>query len=320
MTRLSFRLALVAVLVPFALAVTAVALQLAWLPDLPASVITHWAFDGAPDASAPSWTMPLLTGIVGVGIPALFGAILAAGAGPCGPTATHKLLAVASVFAVTLIGVGLTGSLAIQRGVADERPDVLPVVLGGLAAAFLLAAAGWFVLPQAVPGGSVAGAPVPVVPVAPGERVAWVGIARFGTGVLIALGGTVVLVTGVIVFAIAVTGSWWYALIPVVVALAVLGTSVWRVRVDGSGLTVRGALGWPQYRVALGELESAGVSEITPLGEFGGYGVRFGLGRRLGIVTRAGEALEVTRRDGRAVVVTVDDAATAAGLLNALAR
>jgi hypothetical protein len=58
---------------------------------------------------------------------------------------------------------------------------------------------------------------------------------------------------------------------------------------------------------------------VVPLGEFGGFGLRWGPGRRLGIITRGGEALEVQRRDGRTVVVTVDDAATAAGLLMAFA-
>jgi hypothetical protein len=73
------------------------------------------------------------------------------------------------------------------------------------------------------------------------------------------------------------------------------------------------------YRVAAADVASAGTTSVVPLGEFGGYGIRFGLGRRLGVITRGGEALEVQRRDGRAVVVTVDDAATAAGLLTAYA-
>ena len=82
---------------------------------------------------------------------------------------------------------------------------------------------------------------------------------------------------------------------------------------------MRPTLGWPLYRVALSDVASAATTNVVPLGEFGGFGLRWGLGRRLGIITRGGEALEVLRRDGRAVVVTVDDAATAAGLLTALA-
>ena len=162
--------------------------------------------------------------------------------------------------------------------------------------------------------------PTPPLPVAPGELVVWVGHARFATWVIILLCGVVAVATAVVVFVIALRGasgrsrscrSCWL--------LSVLGTSSWRVRVDADGLTVRPTLGWPLYRVALADVASAATTTVVPLGEFGGFGLRWGLGRRLGIITRGGEALEVQRRDGRALVVTVDDAATAAGLLTALA-
>ena len=41
---------------------------------------------------------------------------------------------------------------------------------------------------------------------------------------------------------------------------------------------------------------------------------------RWGIVTRRGSGLEVVRRDGRSIVVTVDDAGTAAAVLETYAR
>ena len=118
---------------------------------------------------------------------------------------------------------------------------------------------------------------------------------------------------------IALRGAWPLIVVPLVLAVAVLGTVSWRVRVDHTGLTVRPPLGWPTYRVALAEVADASITTVVPLGEFGGYGVRFGPGRRLGVITRGGDALEVKRRDGRTVVVTVDDAGTAAGLLTTLA-
>jgi hypothetical protein len=90
------------------------------------------------------------------------------------------------------------------------------------------------------------------------------------------------------------------------------------VRIDENGLTARPTLGWPLYRIPLADIASAASTTVVPLGEFGGFGLRWGLGKRMGIVTRGGEGLEVQRRDGRALVVTVDDAATAAGLLTAL--
>ena len=55
------------------------------------------------------------------------------------------------------------------------------------------------------------------------------------------------------------------------------------------------------------------------MAEFGGWGYRVGRGGRVGVVLRTGEALQVQRTGGRAFVVTVDDAATGAALLNTLA-
>jgi len=320
MNRLSLRVVLVAVLVPFALVVIGVALQLAWLPDLPGTVITHWSFDGTADGFGPAWSMPLLLGLVGIVAIGVFGSLLAASARAIGPTVVQKLLAASSVFAITVVSIATTGSLAIQRGVdGPDRPDVIPLLVGGFAVAFVLSAVGWFVMPRSVSGQSQPSSAVPTVAVRDGERVVWVGHARFRTGILVAVIATIVLVTGLTVFAMTATGAWWLTVVPVIVGLSVLGTASWQVRVDRGGLTVRAALGWPRYRVTLDEIESAHVTDVVALGEFGGYGIRFGLGKRLGIITRGGEALEVKRRDGRAVVVTVDDAGTAAGLLTALA-
>jgi hypothetical protein len=318
MNRMPFRVVLVALILPITLVVVGVALLLAWLPGMPGTIAVHWSFAGQPDAFGPAWSMPVLLGTVGVALPAIFTAIVARSITPAGPTATQKLLAVAALFVGFLLSFAVVSSVAIQRDGIDVQPIGAFLGIGVLAGA-ALAAVGWFALPHAVPGRSSAPEATPAVPIAPGERVAWVGYARFGTGVLVALIATVVLATGAVVFAIAVTRSWWLIVIPVVLAAALLGTVSWRVRVDPSGLTVRAALGWPMYRVAAADVASAGTTSVVPLGEFGGYGIRFGLGRRLGVITRGGEALEVQRRDGRAVVVTVDDAATAAGLLTAYA-
>jgi hypothetical protein len=321
MTRFSIRIALVAVIIPFAFAVIGVALQLAWLPELPETIATHWGFGGQPDAFGPAWSMPVLLGVLGVLFPVLFGALLARTVRPEGPTATQKVLAVASLFAVTLLSIIVTASVAIQRDlpVGDASPTILPTLASALAIAFVLAGAAWFFLPRAVSGASTRAATTPSVPVAPGEHVVWVGHARFATWVVILLCGVVAVATAVVVFVVALRGAWPLLIVPVVLALSVLGTSSWRVRVDQDGLTVRPTLGWPLYRIPLAEVASAASTTVVPLGEFGGFGLRWGLGRRMGVITRGGEALEVVRRDGRALVVTVDDAATAAGLLTALA-
>jgi hypothetical protein len=321
MTRFPFRIALVAVIVPFALAMIGVGLQLAWLPELPATIATHWGFGGEPDSFGPAWSTPLLLGVLGVLVPTLFGVVLARTVRPEGPTATQKVLAVASLFVVTVLSVIATASIAIQRGlpVGASSPTILPVLGISVGVALVLATAGWFFLPRAVPGASVSAGATPALPVAPGERVVWVGHARLSTWAMITLCAVIAVVTAVIAFVIALRGAWPLAIVPVVLVVSILGTANWRVRVDADGLTARPTLGWPLYRVALSDIASVTTTTVVPLGEFGGFGIRWGLGRRMGIVTRGGEALEVQRRDGRALVVTVDDAATAAGLLTALA-
>ena len=129
------------------------------------------------------------------------------------------------------------------------------------------------------------------------------------------------LVTASSSFVIVGTGAWWLLIVPVVVA--VVGPRAprqWRVRVDDAGLTVRRPLGWPQYRVAA-RRRRVGGRDRTSCRSASSAATACGSapGGRLGVVTRGGEALEVKRRDGRAIVVTVDDAGTAAGLLTALA-
>lgn len=90
------------------------------------------------------------------------------------------------------------------------------------------------------------------------------------------------------------------------------------VTVDREGLTVRSVLRWPRYRVPLDEVVRADVTHVSPLRDFGGWGWRVGRDGRVGVVLRRGEALQVTRTARRSIVVTVDGAATAAGVLNAL--
>lgn len=315
MNRLPIRVALIAVLLPFAFAVAGIAVQLAWLPSLPHDVITHWGPNGA-DRRDPAWTVPLMLAVIGVVIPAAFGLVLAATARAAGMSWAQKLLAVASLFLVVVLSVVTTGSLFIQ--LPGETADIVPVVITAVVKAAVLAAGAWFVLPRSVNDEPVQDAAPAPVAVAPGERVAWVGHARYATTTLMVLIGVLALVTGLMVYLTVASGIWWLLIAPVVIAISVLGTSSWLVRVDDGGLTVRSALGWPQFRIPPADVESATVSHVVALGEFGGWGVRYAPNGRVGVVTRSGESLEVKRRGGRTLVVTVDDAGTAAGLLTTL--
>ncbi len=91
------------------------------------------------------------------------------------------------------------------------------------------------------------------------------------------------------------------------------------VDIDRDGLHVRG-LGVRFAHVPIAEVASADVVEhLDPLWEFGGWGLRVDMHGRTGIVSRAGPALRVVRGDDTELLITVDDAATAAATLHTLA-
>jgi hypothetical protein len=114
-------------------------------------------------------------------------------------------------------------------------------------------------------------------------------------------------------------GNWPVALIPTVIFLFVFSNLAWTIRVDVRGVRMRSAFGIPTFTVPLAAIESAEVIEVHALAEYGGFGVRLGSGR-FGVILRSGQALQVLRRNGRSVVVTVDDATSAAALINGLVK
>ena len=103
------------------------------------------------------------------------------------------------------------------------------------------------------------------------------------------------------------------------VVLLSIGMSFWRVRADRRGFAVRGILGWPQVSIPASDVAEVRVIQVNPTADFGGWGWRWAPGNRTGIILRAGDAIEVTRRNGKRLVVTVDDAETAARVVQTLA-
>jgi hypothetical protein len=210
------------------------------------------------------------------------------------------------------------GTLYIQRGLADAR-DV-----GGIDEVLFVAIIG-SLLPAIVVGVLVPGDPglpakdaiaadAPRATLADGERTTWIGNADAGSAI-----GVAVLAVAAVLALVVVTRVWALLIVVGLIGILIASMLRWVVRVDGTGLTVRSALGWPRLRVPLDEVVRADVIEVRPLRDFGGWGLRVGRGGRVGVVLRRGEALLVERTGGRSVAVTVDGAATAAGVLNALA-
>lgn len=307
----------VGIILPLLISGTAAALQIAWLSELPDPAATHWPLTGGPDASGSASVFPISTVAAGLLMPVLLLATLPSvrrgGAG-----FATRLLGSASLGLAGLMAVIATWSVAVQRGLEDaaSAPGIGVGLLVALAALVVLTVLGWLVQPAAQSGRAEAGdgsaAPIAV---AAQERVAWLGHASTSRWLwllpLAPLGILVALVVGGEASAAAI---WIVVGVTVITVVAMLASTAFSILVDGRGLTVRSTLGWPRLSVPVHEISSATVIEVSPIADFGGWGLRRRPGAT-GVVTRAGEALEITRDGGGSLVVTVDDAATAAGLL-----
>ena len=301
--------------VPLLLLLATVVVALSWTPRLPDPLAVHWDAAMRPDGFGSLKDA--------VAIPLVIGLLFAAGMWALAfwvgrDTSTRRLAAGSAVGLTVLMSVVVLGSLSVQLDLADaaDAPGIGHVTAwafaGGIAGGVLAALA----VPRDAPMPS--SAPVdpaaPRTPLAEGERAAWSRTVTSRAGGWV--GGAAVLVN--VVLAVALRTP---SLLVLAAALGLLLASmlVLRVGVDARGLLARSALGWPTVRVPLDEVVAARVVAIDPFGEFGGWGYRIGHGGRAGFVLRKGEGIEVERTGGRVLVVTVDDAATGAALLNTLA-
>ena len=125
----------------------------------------------------------------------------------------------------------------------------------------------------------------------------------------------------VVVFGVAQTVAFgWESVFVTLPGLILIAASSIRVIVDARGLTLRPSLiPWPRKRIPLSEIMVVHVQDINPRKDFGGWGYR-SKGTASGLVVRTGEAIVVELTDNGTFVVTVDDAHTAAALLNTLAE
>ncbi len=312
------RLMAVAVVVPIVIALASSLVIISWIPSLPAEVAIHWNSGGVDGVGSPWQLVAILLGTIGLfsGVMAFsFSALPANGR----PTLTQKGLAVTSLWLALLLGVGIAGSVAAQRGLSDvtQAPDPLPWLLLGMALGLLAAAAAWFVLPRADRTPPYA-LDVEPLELAPTERAFWTGtVTASRTLMLFLLGVVVVLVVSAVVSALSGAVDVVVILLLVVLVLGLALTAFrWRVSVGSHGASAVSVAGWPAIRIPLADISAARLIEVNPVGDFGGWGWRLA-GGRTGIVLQAGPALEVARRNGRALVVPIDDAETAAAVLQA---
>ncbi|TNC18583.1 DUF1648 domain-containing protein [Georgenia sp. 311] len=309
---------LLGVLLPVVITAAAWVVVAALLPRLPDPVALHWGLDGV-DRTGSVGELVASTGVISAISLVIMGTLAVL----TGRQAITRRMTLGLATGLATLFAGMTlSTVLVQVDAASAfdaaSPDasltvslVAAVALGALAGALAGSDPA-----QPATGELPAGALVADLP--EGQRAVWVrsvaGIGQTTTWVL----ATCAVLLGV--------GFWLLSdmIFPVVVLAPVvvlmLTMTTWQVQVDARGLSARGALGWPRLHVPATEVERAEVTQVNPFAEFGGWGMRTTVSGTVGVVVRKGEAIAVERSGGRRIVVTVDDAATGAALLNTYAQ
>ncbi|MFE3448123.1 hypothetical protein ACFXJ8_04230 [Nonomuraea sp. NPDC059194] len=153
----------------------------------------------------------------------------------------------------------------------------------------------------------------------PGQRSVWVSRVSNAWLVAVTVGAALLTVAcGVLTLMGLMPGAGWPLLGVAAFVLACgLLTSSATVRITEDGVAVGfGPLGWPVRRIRLSKIERAWSEQRVP-SQVGGWGIR-GLPGAAAIMLRGGDCLILRYRSGGQLLISVDDAARGAALLNAL--
>ncbi len=275
-----------------------------WMTSLPNPVAIHWGLNGRPDGFGPRWSLLALQVVFGLLLPLVMLASLTPSIRRGAYSPTARFLMAGALWLGALISVITVGSAAAQRHLTEaaDAGSALPVVASAFALATVLAAGFYLLAPKASPPSTVDVADVPVVELQPGERVAWTSTAVSSPWIIV----PVLLLAAATLVAGVFAGVPYLLLVSAVLFLMLGTTAVYQVSAGADGLHVRSALGWPRLHVPLADIASAQLVKVDPFQEWGGWGWRARPGG-VGVITRRGPAIQVTRTNHRIVVVTAAD-------------
>ncbi|CAM5320279.1 DUF1648 domain-containing protein [Streptomyces abikoensis] len=302
-------------IVPAVLAMVAVlATFLSVQGRLPDRMAVHFGGGGSTDGLSGQGTFLAAALGVPLGDGVLFGALTR---WMRTDPAMQRVLAVIGGGVAVLTGWLFVAVLLVNTDMDDASSVVMPgtqAVLA-IAAAALYAAVGWLICGKAEVAETVSGPSAGAERLTLGdtETAGWTRVA----------GSRVLPVTGILVMAAGVVVGFttgWVPALPLLITGAPMALLTGaRVTADRRGITVTPSLApWPRLNVPLERIAEAGHRTVSPVRDFGGWGYRARPGAS-GIVLRSGDAISARLTTGSEFVVTVDDAATAAALLNTLA-
>jgi len=121
------------------------------------------------------------------------------------------------------------------------------------------------------------------------------------------------------------TGEWrqalWTMTVTIIVQLLII-VPLYRatqliVRIDTQGIFVR--LRPFQFKGRLipwTEISSVEIRKVRPIGEFGGWGIRWNLGNKTGYILNGEQGLDIRLSNGKVVVITIMDVEGARQVVN----
>ena len=315
-----------------ALLATMVAVPVVLWSRLPPRLADHWTLSGTANGSMPRLVTLLSLGVIAVPGAALFVAGWLAGrrggrgGGPLPGRVAGRATAGLAAIGLTTIGVFLTamatGTVLLVsvvnlggRGLRSDSvgPGAMPLLVGG--SALVTAFAGLVLRRYGGFGAPDGGATLASLGLRAGERAVWSGRAR---AVWALPAGVVLVAAGALTWVLA--GRWWGpGLVLLIAGTMMLGFTSVRVTVAARGVSVAyGVLGLRLTRIRLSRIASAAAVELRSFSF--GYRGSLALFGTAAVILRRGPAMRLTLRDGKTFIVTVDDAATGAALLNDLIR
>lgn len=299
--------------------------------DLPPRIATHWGSDGVDGTQSHGALSFSVAGIL-LGLLA-FHAVLARFI----PAEGRRVLGASCSGLAAFIAVGIGGTVWAQRGLSDpaQADSAVGGLVAGAVAAIPAAFLAWRLMPvwvpdasdvppgrhragsgrQPAPGGAPGaagagqGSPEPAGVAHLRATGSWSAPIPAGTIGYWILGITVLMGIGLI----ATPARWISTPIMLVIAGIVGAMTRARLVVDREALKVTsGPITW--LRAPLRTVATADVEVISPLGDFGGYGLRYAR-KGKGFVTVGGPALHVVVPGGSDVWVSCADPGEAAAVL-----
>jgi hypothetical protein len=312
-THLSIRFWMFAAVIPLAMLSLGAIVPFRWQDELPALIPHHWGSNG-PDAFGTLgdlvWPLVYIGGPLLVGMTVLF-----AWVGK--DISTQRIGVVTNNFLGALFAAIPISTAYAARGLEDASQldeHFGYVALGAITGVVLGALLAWALpKPASLPVHATPSETVPRQRLSDTESGVWV--SREISWPMVWVGGaTTFIVAGALLLLEAVP----MLVVPLTVLALMAGFTVFDIRVDDRGVSVKSALKFIKREVPLHEIIEADTTHVNAMKQFGGFGFRTALDGTVGIILRSGEALELKLSRNRRFVVTMKRSAEAAGLVNTL--